>query len=189
MIKSFPIIIISTLLFSCKGKKSSEEQVDIFPALQFIKSQVAHVDTSVYRIIKIVKNDSVIDTTYINRENFKVEARDFLSIPDISSGDLKEDYVETKLYDADLDQVSLSYMPKGKAEITRQEVLIKPSADGDKVTSIYINRTINEDGTSIQKIMFWQIDKRFRIVTITGRNKEPEKTVTVDVVWNGFQAT
>ncbi|HVG15244.1 MAG TPA: hypothetical protein VM935_09790 [Chitinophagaceae bacterium] len=189
MIKWLPIIIVSTLLFSCKSKKSTDEPVDIFPALQFIKSQVAHVDTSVYRIIKIVKTDSLIDTSYINRERFKAEAKDFLSIPDIASGDLKDDYVETKLYDKDLDQVSLSYMPKGKAEITRQEVLIKSSADGDKVTSIYINRTTSAGGTTTQKIMFWQIDKSFRIVTITGHNKEPEKTVTVDVVWNGFQAT
>ena len=189
MIKSLRIILISTLLFSCKSKNTAEEPVDIFPALKFIKSQVAHVDTSVYRIIKIVKTDSAIDTTYIRRENFILEANDFLTIPDISSGDLKDDYVETKLYDADLNQVSLSYMPKERGEITRQEVLIKPSPDGDKVTSIYINRTISTAGTTTQKIMFWQVDKRFRIVTITGHNKEPEKTVTVDVVWNGFQAT
>jgi hypothetical protein len=189
MIRSLQILIFSVLFFSCKNKKNAEEPIDIFPALQFIKSQVAHVDTSVYRIIKIVKTDSTIDTTYINRENFKLEAKDFLTLPDISSADLKDDYVETKLYDADLDQVSLSYMPKEKGEITRQEVLIKRSAEGDKVTSIYINRTISASGTTTQKIMFWQVDKRFRIVTITGHNKEPEKTVTVDVVWNGFQST
>jgi len=188
MRKSLLIVSISLCLFSCKGKKNAEKPVDIFPALDFIRSQVAHVDTSVYLIIKIVKTDSIPDTTYIKRENFKNEAKDFLTIPDVSSNELKNDYVETKLYDADLDQVSLSYMPKEKGEITRQEVLIKPSAQGDKVTSIYVNRTTSSGGTTTQKILFWQIDKRFRIVTIIQHNNEPDKTVAVDVVWNDFQA-
>ncbi len=184
------LIILSFLLiliFSCKSdKKESEENTDFFPALSFIKSQVARVDSSVYRIIKIVKIDSIADTSFLKREMFKDEAKDFLSTPDISSDKLKDDYTETKLFDTDLEQVSLSYMPKKDGEITRQEILIKPSTEGDKVSSIYINRTINADDSTVQKIMFWQIDKKFRIVTIVQKENEPEKTQTVEVIWNDF---
>jgi len=40
-------------MLSCKNKKTDEEKENqkFFPALSFIKSQVAHVDTSIFRII------------------------------------------------------------------------------------------------------------------------------------------
>ena len=134
MIKSFPILIISILLvLSCKNKKTDEEKENqaFFPVLSFIKSQVAHVDTSVFRIIKIVQKDSTSDTIYLKREEFREAAKDFLIMPDIASDELKDDYTETKLFVQDLKQVALSYMPKEpNKEISRQEVMIKPDANG-----------------------------------------------------------
>src|SRR5262245_9203094 len=68
--------------FGCKHK---QEKNDVFPAIDFIKAQVASVDTSVYRIIKLVPlTDSTYDTTYVKREDFKNLAKDFLETPDIS---------------------------------------------------------------------------------------------------------
>src|SRR5688572_16082441 len=105
------VILLS--LVSCNNKKNipSDENASFFPVLSFIKSQVAHVDTSVYRIIKVTKVDSLIDTSFLKREEFKEAAKDFLNLPDISSDRLKDDYKETELYDQDLEQVVLNYMP------------------------------------------------------------------------------
>jgi len=73
--------LLSILFYcSCKQKKN-----DVFPALDFIKGQIANVDTSVYRILKLVPiTDSTYDTTYVKRDDFKNLARDFLETPDIS---------------------------------------------------------------------------------------------------------
>jgi hypothetical protein len=189
MKKPFYLLLIGALLIlSCKNKKTNpQDESSFFPVLSFIKSQVAHVDTSVYRIIKVVKTDSTFDTTYLKREEFREAAKDFLSIPDISSDELKDDYTETKLFIQDLGQVALSYMPKkpGK-EITRQEVMIKPDGDGDKVQSIFINRINNSKKESVHKILFWEVDKQFKIVTLTQLPDQPEKTETVEVIWNNF---
>ena len=155
--------------------------------LSFIKSQVADVDSSVYRIIKIVHQDSTADTAFLKREEFREAAKDFLSIPDISSQKLKDQYIETKLFDEDLEQVVLNYMPKEPdKEITRQEVMIKPGNDGDKVKSIFIDRVNSNDDSTVHKILFWQVDKRFRTVTITQAPNKPEKKETIEVVWNDF---
>jgi hypothetical protein len=189
MKKTFYFSLISALLiFSCKNQKSNQQdESSFFPVLSFIKSQVAHVDTSVYRIIKIVKTDSTSDTTFLKREEFREAANDFLSIPDISSKELKDDYTETKLFVQDLDQVALSYMPKKPdKEITRQEVMIKPDSDGDKVQSIFINQINSSKNGSIHKILFWEVDKQFKIVTLTQLPDQPEKTETVEVIWNNF---
>lgn len=188
-----PFLVCSTLLLlllSCKNKKQeAEEDTNFFPVLSFIKSQVAHVDTSVYRIIKVTKLDSLSDTIFIKREDFKAAAKDFLDLPDISSDKLKDDYKETKLYDQDLEQVVLNYMPKeGNEEITRQEVLIKPSPDGDKVQSIFINRSIQKGDSTVNKILFWEVDKKFRVVTTIQKPEAPEKTKVEEVIWNDFSS-
>ena len=192
MKKPFYILLISTLFFiSCKNKKHVAEEPagNYFPVLSFIKSQVANVDTSLYRIIKVVQKDSAAsDTTYLKREDFKEAAKDFLSIPDISSGDLKDQYTETKLFDADLERAVLNYMPKEPdKEITRQEVIIKPNQDGDKVQSIFINRVNSNKDSTVQKILLWEVDRKFKIVTLVQKPNVPEKKSTEEVIWNNFQ--
>lgn len=188
MNKPLIALFLSALALGCKSKKENVDgEVDFFPALSFIKSQVAHVDTSVYRIIKIVKKDNITDTFFLRREDFRKAAGDFLSLPDISSGDLKDEYVETKLYDESLGQIVLNYMPKEQdAELTRQEVMIQPDPEGDKVKSFFVNRVIDSDDSTVQKILFWEVDKRFKIVTTVEKINTPEKTETVEVVWNDF---
>ena len=190
MKKLFYFLLAVILILSCKNKKNNNGEAEdgsFFPVLSFIKSQVADVDSSVYRIIKIVHQDSTADTAFIKREEFREAAKDFLSIPDISSQKLKDQYIETKLFDEDLEQVVLNYMPKEPdKEITRQEVMIKPGNDGDKVKSIFIDRVNSNDDSTVHKILFWQVDKRFRTVTITQAPNKPEKKETIEVVWNDF---
>ena len=179
------------MMLSCNNKKNDEEKEnqEFFPVLSFIKSQVANVDTSVFRIIKIVQKDGTYDTTYLKREEFKDAAKDFLIIPDIASDELKDDYTETRLFVADLKQVALSYMPKEPdKEISRQEVMIKPDANGDKVHSIFINHIANSKDGAVQKILFWEVDKQFKIVTLTQSPGKPEKKETVKVIWNNFSS-
>lgn len=190
MKKLFYFFLSTVLLLSCKNKKQTQPgdtESSFFPVLSFIKSQVAQVDSSIFRIIKIVHKDSIADTIFLKREEFRAAAQDFLSIPDISSDKLKDEYIETKLFDEDLKQVVLNYMPKqpGK-EITRQEVLIQPSNEGDKVSSIFIDRINSDEDSTVHKILFWQVDKRFRTVTITEVPNKPEKKETIEVVWNDF---
>jgi hypothetical protein len=142
-----------------------------------------------YRIIKVVRRVSGNDTSFVKREEFRKEAKDFLDLPDISSKKLKDDYKETQLYDQDLDQVILNYMPKeDDAEITRQEVVIKPDPGGDKVQSIFVNTVKNSAQERTQKIMLWEVDKRFRITTSIQKANMPESTETVEVIWNDFAA-
>lgn len=184
------VLLLLVFMCSCKNKEEQQnEQERFFPVLSFLKSQVAHVDTSMYRIIKVVRRVSGNDTSFVKREEFRKEAKDFLDLPDISSKKLKDDYKETQLYDQDLDQVILNYMPKeDDAEITRQEVVIKPDPGGDKVQSIFVNTVKNSAQERTQKIMLWEVDKRFRITTSIQKANMPESTETVEVIWNDFAA-
>jgi len=180
----FAIFLVS--LFSCKQKDKSKDE-KFFPVLSYIQSQVADIDTSLYSIRKIVSVDSITtDTIYIHREQFREAAKDFLSIPDLSSSKYEDRYTEEKQFDETMNRVMLTYIPlkSEKEEIQRQEVLIKPDPYGDKVTNIIINQVINSKDSSVQKRLLWRIDESFQIITIKQLKGQPETTSTVKVVWS-----
>jgi hypothetical protein len=177
--------ILSLHFIACKQKEKTDEE-KFFPVLSFIQSQVADIDTSLYSIRKLVYIDSLrTDTVYLPREQFREAAKDFLSIPDISSSKYDDRYTEEKQFDETMNRVMLTYTPlkPEKEEIQRQEVLIKPDPAGDKITNIIINRIVNTKDSSVQKRLLWKVDESFQIITTKQLNGQPETTSTVKVVW------
>jgi hypothetical protein len=176
--------ICSILFYSCKSKQKNEGASDYFPVLLILKSQVAHVDTSLYQIIKVENENGRSDTTYLKREEFKLYAKDFTSIPDITSEDLKDEYTETKMYDDALQRVVFSYVPKeNDAEIQRQDITILPNDNDSKVETIYIDWLVDDDDSLVQKKMLWRMDKKFQIITSISKLGQPERLKTVQVMW------
>lgn len=177
------------LSFACKQKKSNSGQnqkESFFPVLSFLKSQVAHVDTSLYPIKKIVFTDSIhSDTIFVPREQFRSLAKDFLDIPDLTDKKYKTRYTEEKLFDETLNRVIISYKPQNpdKEELQKQEVLIAPGSSGDKVNSIIIDRVINNKDSFLQKSMLWQVDKSFQVTTTAQKPGQPEITTIMKITW------
>jgi hypothetical protein len=175
------------ILPSCKQKREEKEKKFI-SVLSLIKKQVAHVDTALYSIKKIVYTDSLhSDTTYIRREDFRSQAKDFLEIPDLSDSKVANRYKEEARYDETLNRVVITYSPENpdKEEIQKQEILITPNpASGDEVNNIIINRVVSNRNGFLQKNMLWQMDKSFQVVTTTQKPGQPELTTTVKVTWN-----
>lgn len=176
------------ILFACKPKKSEDKSESFFPVLSFLQSQVANIDTSLYAIKKIVYTDSIhSDTSWVNREEFRGLAKDFLAIPDISDKKHRKLISEEKLYDESLNRVILSYKPikPENTEIQKLEILITPDvAMGDKVSSIIIDQVVADKNGSLQKKMLWRVDQSFQVTTISQKPGEPEIISTLKVTWN-----
>ena len=181
----FPLALLG-FLFSCSDKKEKENS--FFPVLSFINSQVAHVDTSVYSIIKVVSRNGNHDTQYIRREDFRKEASDFLNLPDISKGDEAEAYNESQVFVQDLNLVSLSYTPKEideDTEIRRQEVMITPgAAESDNVKTIFIDRWKEYDDSTVQKVMTWEVGQGFEIKKRVRKNGGTDQLERTTVKWS-----
>ena len=184
----FPLTVLlcsACFYIGCKQKKN-----DVFPALDFVKAQIANVDTSVYSIVKLVpKTDSTYDTTYVKREEFRQLAKDFLETPDISKT-LGGKYTEERMMNNDLGLAVFIATPKdADLEVRRQEVRIEPGTPddnppNDKIKSIYLERVKNDKDSSVTKRMTWYADRKFQIVTITEKPNAAEKTSVMEVVWN-----
>jgi hypothetical protein len=187
--KKNAILLIGCLIITglcCKQNKKSNKSDTFFPVISFLKSQVAHVDTSLYRLIRIDITDSLQDTVRIKRGEFRDLAKDFLETPDITDKSLKKKYKEDKSYDESLDRVILTYTPnENNMEVLREEVIISPNtSEGDQVKSIIIERMIDGKDSSILKRLLWQVNKSFQVVTLIQKLNQPEITQTFKVTWN-----
>lgn len=181
---NFGILIFLLVITSCRNKKDKSK--DYFPVLSFIKSQVAHVDTSLYPIIKIIRIDSTTDTSYIRREDFRKEARDFLDLPDLAEKKYSKLYTEDRIYDESMNRVIITYLSaKDDLDIQRQEVVIAPgNGEEDKVKSFIINiRKAAGDSTIIKKLL-WLVNESFQVVTTVQKNNQPDFVTTTEVIWN-----
>jgi len=165
---------------SCKQKKN-----DAFPAIDFIRAQVANVDTSLYRILKLVSvTDSTYDTTFAKREDFKNLAKDFLETPDISKK-FGGKYTEERMMNNELGlAVFIATTQDEDLEVRRQEVRILPDPPNDQIQSIYIEKLKGNNDSSVLKRMTWYTDRKFQIVTITQKKNQKEKTSVMQVIWN-----
>ena len=173
-------IFTTFLCITCQQKKN-----DVFPAMDFIKGQIASVDTPLYSIMKLVAlTDSTYDTTYVKRDDFKNLAKDFLETPDISK-EFGGKYTEERMMNNDLGQAVFIATPNNKnLEVQREEVRIVPGPPDDKVKSIYIEKFSSNNDSAVIKRMTWYTDKKFQVITITQKKDGEEKTSVMEVIWN-----
>ena len=149
---------------------------------------MAHVDTSLYPIMKINIKDSLnSDTVYVPREEFADLAKDFLSIPDLSDQKVARRFKEEPaIYEKLINRVIITYTPIDfeKEEIKKQEMLVTPSPAGDKVNNIIVIKEISNRDSFLQKKMLWQFDKYFQIITTSQKKGKPEESTIIKVSWN-----
>ena len=178
-------IIAST---ACKQKEKEVEK-NYISVISLIRKQVAHFDTALYSITKVVYIDSLhSDTTYIPREKFADVAKEFLDIPDLSDKKIAARYKEEPaIHDEMLNRVIITYTPVNpdKEEVKKQELLATPVPGEDaRVNNIIIIREISTRDSFLQKKMLWQMDKSFQVVTISQKPGKPETIITTKVSWN-----
>lgn len=179
------LLAMLAFIAGCKEKKPLSEE-KLFPVLPILQSQIAAVDSSVVPIRRYIQRDSThTDTIFIDRQEFKKLVADFLELPDISQPKYASRFRETTNYDESLDLAIIHQEAVDKEDelIQNQEILIKPSSEGDKVKNIIINTQLNKKKSSIQKRMLWNADQGFLITTIAQEDGKPETVTTVKVDW------
>lgn len=183
----FVPILAATLLFTACKNGTKEPVPKYISVISLIKAQVAHIDTSLYTIIRLDVKDSLhTDTTYIRREDFAAEAREFLTIPDLSEKKAARRFKSEILYDASIGRASVTYTPTNPKteEVQIQQLSVDPLAgSNDNVKSIYIRKETSNRDSSVQKTMFWQMNKSFQVTTVIQKPAQPAITIKKEVLW------
>ncbi|RYY40170.1 MAG: hypothetical protein EOO08_07490 [Chitinophagaceae bacterium] len=178
------------LLVACGDKK--EEKADgtstePFQAIAFIRSQVRDVDTSLYQIRKVVSFDGKADTSVITREQFRQEAAPFLTLPDVASKDLRDDYKEENLYDETLKKVVLFYTAKDpEAALQREQVIIDPDQGGGLVKTMIFDFYDKQGGYIVHRNLVWANNDHFSVSESLPGPGGTERIRRTTVSWNDF---
>ena len=183
-----PIILSAFILTSCKSKEIKNDK-QFISVVSLIKKDVAHVDSSLYSIIKVEFTDTLHqDTSYIPREQFAAISKEFLETPDLSDKKIAKRWVESPaMIDQMLNRVIITYTPMNpdNEEFKKQEILATPVPGADaKINNIIIIREISNRDSFLQKKMLWQVNKSFQVVTISQKPGKPEIIKTTRVTWN-----
>jgi hypothetical protein len=192
--KKINLILFGTLLFitACKENKSENDATDagkVTRVLPFIQGQVANIDTSLFALKKIERRDTLnSDTIDIHRNQFRTLAKDFLEIPDLSLKKFEDEYEQSKVYDQDINVISLLTLPKGasSSDIQKQEVIIVPDAQGGKIKTILIDRAWTTKDSSVTKKMIWEVDSYFQVLTLKQMPGQAETSHLLKVTWKDF---
>ena len=188
--KQLLLLACAFFIIGCSHKKPKGETKDPgFPILPFIKTEVAHVDTSLFAILQLNYIDSNrIDTIYHSREEFRKLATDFLSLPDLTDKSYTGRYKEEVIYDDMLGRAIIVSLPVDPAReiIQRQELVVTPDPSGgeSKINNIIIDYLLTSKDSSVEKKMLWLADKSFQVTTIKQLPGKPETITTTKIIWN-----
>jgi len=184
MNRLFLCLMVGICLYACKGKKK-EKTGAYFSVVSYLQGQAKQIDTSLYHFVKIETIDSTTDTTSISKEDFRNYAKDFLTIPDISSEEKKDNYKEDNSYDDLLNNILLTYTTNDPdEEVRRETIMLEPDDLGNsKIKTIIINRIQTGKDSTIEKDLTWHVAKRFQVVTKIQKGNQPEKIKILVVKW------
>jgi hypothetical protein len=170
------------------SEKADSVKKNYLPVADYLKSEIAAVDSFPLRIMKyhienaggVTKTDSGIITTAI----FDQVARQFL-MPDLDSSLFEKRFEENSFVDRSTNLVSFTYSTKGGGYgLKRVDVLLSPGAGFDKLSSIYMEAISgNLDTVTISK-MTWKAGRNFRVLHIRKPKNGPETTNQTIVVWD-----
>ena len=176
--------LIAVFFAACKEKKEIEQEPPI-SALSIIKGQLNSLDTSLYSIMKYETTGNVTDTLYLKREDVRKFAAPFLTLPEIADKEYYENYTEERLIDAQQETLNITSTAKSENAEIQKQIMVITLADvsSGKVQSIFIDRYISSNDSTVEQKLFWEIDNYFSIGSIIEKENQPEKTHFTKVAW------
>jgi len=183
---------LGILMISCKSKKpkNADTPVANFFVSDYLKGQIARLDTAHILFLKIETSDGRIDTSTVTNKEAKQYAKDFMELPDIAVEGVRDDYEVSHLYDDLQEAFVFTYITREDHPVTRQDVTVEPqmnAAGKNDIRSVYVDYLNKRDDSMIRKNLLWEADKNFQVTTTTEVPGQPEKIKKIKIVWNGFE--
>ncbi|MDQ3278515.1 MAG: hypothetical protein M3Q06_09320 [Bacteroidota bacterium] len=173
-----------------KTKKAEVPSEQFFPVTAYIKGELAKLDTSLATFYKIETTEGKSDTVVISNAEVKRYARDFATLPDISTDDIRNDYQVTHEYDDILNAFVFMFTTREDHPVKREDVVLDPAPNAqgkNDIQSIFVELWQNDGDTLVRKNMLWEAGKNFQVTTVSEAG-QTQKTKKLQVVWNGFES-
>ena len=190
LILVFPVLLIYACHFGQREtadttpKPADTAKKNYLPVEDYLKSEIAAVDSFPLRIMKYHTEKGKTDSGQITTTEFDRVANIFL-LPGLDSSHFENNFEENSFIDRSTNLVSFTYSSKDTGNgVKRVDVLLSPGAGSDKLNSIYMEAISgNNDSTLISKLS-WKAGRNFRILHIKKPRNGPETTTQTLVVWD-----
>lgn len=154
------------------------------PVIDYLKSEIAAVDSFPLRIMKYHISNGRTDSGIITTPVFDQLAKEFL-LSELDSSHFENNFEENSFIDRSTNLVSFTYSTKDTGNgLKRVDVLLSPGTGVDRLNSIYMESiSDNKDSLVISK-MSWKAGRNFRILHILKPKKGTESTNQTIIVWD-----
>ncbi len=191
MKKYFAFILIAAAIFyNCKSGDQKKEQPNqkekknYLPVADYILSEINYVDSLPVGILKYSIRDNKSDTAYIHAAAFNELAKDFIC-KDLEPEVFEKEFSESSFIDETTQATTFTYATKNsKLELQRVDVLATAKEGTNRVSSIYLEKSIQKNDTLITKKLLWKTKKNFQVVTIKEFANQRPEIEQLKVVWD-----
>lgn len=191
MKKYFALLLFAAGIFSaCRNNRDKNETSlqhegkNFFPVADYISSEINYVDSLPLGIIKYLTWNNRTDTSYIHAAAFNELADDFVC-EDLKPVIFENEFSESSFIDQSTQATTFTYSTKNnKLELQRVDVLATTGEVANKVSSIYLEKSIRKNDTLITKKLLWKTGKSFQIVTIKQFSDKKPEIEQLRVVWD-----
>jgi hypothetical protein len=165
----YPTLLIITVFTACKNNgattvtaKDSASNEAYYPISDYIRSQIAYIDTTPLAIEKqVFENGKRIDSTVIDRPTFKQMAEEFAQ-PDLNLHSIKPLYRESMYNDLSMNSLTFTYDTNDPdQELQQITVLLNP--DTKRVKNIIFRKIRSKGDTTITMNGLWKNNMNFQI--------------------------
>jgi hypothetical protein len=184
-------------IFACHSKNSDTNpggqkltdtaKKNYLPVADYIKSEIALVDSFPYRLMRYHIMDGRTDSGIITTAVFDRIAKQFL--PDgLDSADFEKNFEENSFVDRSTNLISFTYSTKDTGDgLKRVDVLLSPGASVSKLNSIYMESINTKNDSSVISKMAWKAGKNFRIIRILHLKSGRETSDQIIVDWDNSE--
>jgi hypothetical protein len=154
------------------------------PVADFIRNDIAKVDSFAGGILRKVVINGKKDSTYIQPPVFHQLANQFL-LPELDSTSFREHFKESSLMDETTQMLNFIYTGKQPGwPLQNVMVYIKPSLTTDQVNRVYMEREFASGDTVVQQKLTWKMQEYFYIITLRQPKNGPAVTTMEKVIWD-----
>jgi hypothetical protein len=166
------------------AKQTDTAKKNYLPVADYLKSEIAGVDSFPLRIMKYQVINGKTDSGIITTAVFDQLAKEFL-LADLDSSRFENKFEENSFVDRSTNLVSFTYSTKDTGNgLKRVDVLLSPGSGVDKLNSIYMESITSDKDSSLISKMSWKAGRNFSVLHIRQSKNGAETTKQTIVVWD-----
>jgi len=198
---AFSLILVITIAISCKNRSAqpvvtppagdstatADSASTYLPIADFIRADLKYVDSFAGGILRKITINGKQDSGFIKPAQLHQAAQAFL-LPELEPDNFRQSFKESSLMDETTGLVQFMYTPTSPSSSLRTVIAyVNPSASGNNVNRIYLEREWAAGDTLVQQKLTWKVKQYFYTITTRQPPQGTPVTTIEKLIWEPEQ--